>query len=152
MTKKWSINERGIIRSVEAVLKSGNINKLTKDAYNFVMNISGFIAHYNHQGFMAEYQNVADLWKNLERSCDISDAERYIKDDYFGKGEQKEYYRSKSNILLAIREMLPKYGRGLFESEKRVIDDKIGLLAELAKRAKDDKVFAKTILQKLQMI
>lgn len=105
-TKKWKINKSGIIRSLKSVIKNKDITKLTKDAYNFTMNISGFIAHYNHQGFMSNYENVADLVEDLKRSSDISNAERYINDRWFSENEQKEWYRAKSEILMAIRDMV----------------------------------------------
>lgn len=68
--KKWNLNKRGIISSLKRVIKSKDINNLTSDAYKFVMNMSGFIAHYDIHGFRSEYANVADLVSDLQRSSE----------------------------------------------------------------------------------
>jgi len=47
-----------ILRSVKDVFVHSNIFKLTNPAYNFVMLSSGFIAHYNIEGFRWEYQHI----------------------------------------------------------------------------------------------
>ena len=104
--KKWNINENSIKKSLQSVIKTKDIQKLSKDAYAFTMNLSGFIAHYNIEGFKSEYENVADLVRDLKNSSDIQDSNRYKRDSYFSEGEQKEYYASKSNILEFIAELI----------------------------------------------
>lgn len=105
-TKKWAINKKGIMASLEQVIKKKDINKLTKDAYNFTMNMSGFIAHYNQGGFMDNYSNVADLVNDLKRSSDLVRPDYYKTDRYFSEGEQKEYYADKSEILRFIKSLV----------------------------------------------
>jgi len=104
--KKWTLNKRGIVNSLKRVIKTKNIDHLTLDAYRFVMNISGFIAHYNIHGFKGEYENVADLIADLQRSSDILHSGRYIDDPFFGKGDQAEYYRTKAETLIEIADLI----------------------------------------------
>jgi hypothetical protein len=104
--KKWKINKDGIIKSVFKVIKTKDIDNLTKDAYNFVMNLSGFIAHYGINGFKYEYKNTADFVKDLQNSYDIKDFNRYRRDKYFSECEQKEYYLTKADILEEISKLV----------------------------------------------
>jgi hypothetical protein len=41
-----------IINNVAKVIKTGNIELLSKQAYNYLYLCQGFIAHYNWAGFM----------------------------------------------------------------------------------------------------
>lgn len=145
---KWKINTKGIIRSVESVLKTGDIDKLTQDAYGFVMNMSGFIAHYDINGFKSEYNNTADLLRELQKSVDVSDAERYINDSWFSNNEQSEYYASKTEILVAIRGMCKKYAVSCQDSENESVIDKFDLLKTAVNKC-DDVVSQKQLLKTL---
>lgn len=131
-TKKWKINEKGIIKSMDAVLKSGDISKLTKDCYNFTMNVSGFIAHYNHQGFMDTYSNTKDLLDDLERSSDLARPEYYM--EAFFQKEQAEYYQAKSRILKAFSEMVTKYKNAGASREEELVTKKWEALRGLANK------------------
>ena len=105
--KAWKINEAGIIKSMEAVIKSGDIEKLTKDCYNFTMNLSGFIAHYNLYGFMDQYRDTADLIRDLRNSMDIKRPEYYLDQCFLKK--QPEYYQAKVRILKAFKNLVDQY-------------------------------------------
>ena len=148
---QWVLNEKGILKSVEAVLKSGDSSQLTKDAYNFLYNMSGFIAHYDINGFIAHYKNTEDLRMDILNSSDINDT-RFVTDPYFSKGEQAGYYAQKYRIGIALGELAPKYENSSKSLEAESIDDKLALLAEIVKRASTDKVFAKDILTKLEIL
>ena len=104
--KKWVLNKKGIVSSLAKVIKTKDISNLSKDAYNFTMNVDGFIAHYNIEGFKYEYSNVAHLVEGLQNSMDIKDADRYINDRYFSEGNQSEYYKAKSETLNAIKDLI----------------------------------------------
>ena len=104
--KKWTINKNGIKKSLEQVITKRDITKLTQDAYRFTMNLSGFIAHYNQQGFMCEYENTADLVRDLQNSSDIARPDYYTQDRFFSGGEQAEYYADKSEILHFIKDLV----------------------------------------------
>lgn len=149
---KWILNEAGIIRSIENVLKNSNMSKLTKDAYKLVMNMSGFIAHYSHAGFMDYYSNVEDFRRDLQASNDTQDYARYTTDTAFSEGEQKEYYAQQARVLKAIGELCKKYKVHTQTEENVSVQNKIALLDECISRAKTDDVYAKKILQKLELI
>jgi len=103
-TKKWDINKTGIQNSIKRVIEKKDITLLTKDAYRFVHNISGFIAHYDIHGFMHEYQNVADFVQQLQRSSDIKNPDYWLQ-PFFQK-EQAEYYTAKSEIMHFIADLV----------------------------------------------
>lgn len=82
-----------IVNSVNKVLDTGNIDHLTKKAYNFLYLCSGFIAHYNHEGFKGHYQNVSDLRRNLEQNYNSNMWRN------FRVGETNaEYYHAKAEV------------------------------------------------------
>ena len=97
--KKWKLKGDAIIKNIDIVLKTRDIEKLSNTAYKFVMNISGFIAHYNLNGFKCSYRNVDDLERGIRESIDTRDPNRYINDKFFSGCEQSEYYAEKSRIL-----------------------------------------------------
>ena len=57
-----------IISSIRKVMKTGDINNLTKLAYKFLYLASGFIAHYNLGGFCDEYADVEKLRFDIQRN------------------------------------------------------------------------------------
>lgn len=102
-----------ISKNVAQVIKSNDINKLSKASYQFISIMSGFIAHYDINGFKYEYSNVSKLLHDIATSMDISDKERYIRDPFFnnpektigrGKNEQtyQDYYRNKYEVLAEL--------------------------------------------------
>lgn len=102
----WILNKQSIIKSIEKVITTKDIDNLTKDAYDFVMNMSGFIAHYDINGFKSNYENTADLVRDLQDSADLADHNRYTTDSYFSEGEQKLYYADKAEVLKAIKDIV----------------------------------------------
>lgn len=105
-----------VSRNIELVFKTNDITKLNKTGYNFVMNMSGFIAHYNLYGFQDEYQFVGDLLNDIANSMDISSKERYINDSFFnnpdktiGNQTYKDYYRQKYETLAELEQLCIKY-------------------------------------------
>jgi hypothetical protein len=63
---RWSAG--GIVNSVRRVLEGRNIEHLTKQAYEFITLYTGFIAHYNLQGFQDTYADLRDFVKSLQTS------------------------------------------------------------------------------------
>lgn len=89
--------EQLIVSSLRKVFKTGNIDELTKAAYDFVMLSSGFIAHYNLYGFREEYRDV-----NYFRQQILSN-QRMNQWDNFRPGERDyEYMMQKKRIYNAI--------------------------------------------------
>jgi hypothetical protein len=70
-----------------------DIELLSKPAYNFISGCAGFIAHYNHQGFIAAYGTGTNL------ALDILMNKRYNQYSNFRPGESDyEYYMSKRDL------------------------------------------------------
>ena len=103
---KWVLNEKGILNSIKKVLATGDSSKLTKDAYDFLNLTSGFIAHYNINGFKDYYRDTNLLREDIARSLDLRDYDRYITDSYFSKGEQSSYYAQKANVYKQLTELI----------------------------------------------
>ena len=102
-----------VSRNIELVFKTNDITKLNKTGYNFVMNMSGFIAHYDLYGFRCEYENVSQLLREIKDSFDISNKSRYITDRFFSEGKDKEYYRAKYDTLAGLEVLCQKYAKEL---------------------------------------
>jgi hypothetical protein len=54
-----------IVNNFRKVLTTGNIQFLSKQTYEFIMNSSGFIAHYDLFGFRAEYEHTPQLAREI---------------------------------------------------------------------------------------
>ena len=100
---------RAILNSVENVLKTGDISRLTKGAYNCLYLMSGFIAHYDHGGFMGHYKDIRGLIRDILNSTDTQDPERYIRDSWFENEYGREYCQSKTDVYKGLREIAMKY-------------------------------------------
>ena len=74
-----------------------NIEKLNGTGYRFIMNCSGFIAHYNIEGFKAAYSEPGSLQRAIERNA------RQNQWHNFRPGERDaEYYHSKRDTYNMI--------------------------------------------------
>jgi hypothetical protein len=106
--KKWdTLNAKTISNNIKKILDTGDITKMTNPTYKFIRDISGFIAHFDIQGFQHEYQNVEKLRNDLNKSRDLQRPNYYIEDSFFQKDEHsKDYYTSKSETLNAIKNIL----------------------------------------------
>jgi hypothetical protein len=79
-----------------------DINQLNKTGYNFLSLASGFIAHYNLQGFI-DYYEGGGLKEEILRLAPINQWEN------FRPGEENyEYYSSKAQVYNAIIGKLAK--------------------------------------------
>jgi len=79
--------------------------KLSKQGYKYLYLCSGFIAHYNHHGFIGYYREPGKLF------CDLVEYERWNKWENFRPNDQDyEYYRSKADIYSRIYKTLIKKG------------------------------------------
>ena len=93
-----------ILNSFKKVFKHKNINFLTKDAYNFIMLASGFIAHYNVYGFKDVYQDVEEF------SNEIKKHKQFNQWTNFYPGERDyEYYMTKKEIYNSICDIIDAY-------------------------------------------
>lgn len=137
---KWVLKTASILRSIERVFRTQEIDNLTTDAYKFVMNLSGFIAHYDVNGFRSYYHNVADLLSDLDCSLDVMQAERYIKDSFFAESVQSEYYASKYECLVAIKELIPLYRDKILETGEMTHEERYTLVKDRIERLKRDNI------------
>lgn len=86
-----------IVNSFIRVIKTGNINNLTSIAYKYIYLASGFIAHYNLQGFREEYTNTQQLKAEIIANHHLN---KWLN---FRPGDNNyEYYSSKANVYTAI--------------------------------------------------
>ena len=70
-----------------------DINKLNGTGYKFINTASGFIAHYNIDGFKAYYSNEGKLQRTIEENA------RYNQWKNFREGDDNyEYYMSRRDV------------------------------------------------------
>jgi hypothetical protein len=95
MLKPITPNEqRLIVRNVIAACK--DTEKLNKRGYNFLYLCSGFIAHYNLEGFKGVYSPYG-------LRADIARYKRYNQWQNFKPGDKNyEYYKSKADTYNQI--------------------------------------------------
>jgi len=105
MEKKWKVlNTKAIINNLNLVFRTREIDKLNNPTYEFVMNLSGFIAHYDLNGFKAHYHDLRDLIKDLKECSDVLRPDYCLECDF-----QKDYYKSKSETLKGILPLVLRY-------------------------------------------
>lgn len=86
-----------IVSSVRKVMQTGEIEYLSKAAYDYLYLTSGFIAHYNVHGFRDYYSDV----ENLRRDILINQMNNQWRN--FLPGEQDyDYMMQKKNIYNQI--------------------------------------------------
>jgi hypothetical protein len=98
-----------ILRSIESVLKNKDIDKLTKEAYNFLYLMSGFIAHYDLYGFRSNYRDLRYLVDDILHSADCIDPERMIQDKWFAEQYGEIYCKSKVETFKGIANLANQY-------------------------------------------
>jgi hypothetical protein len=82
---------------VSNVMKAvDNPAKLSKQAYKYLYLCSGFIAHYNHQGFISYYQRNS-LKADILRFKDWNQWRNFTPND-----RDYQYYKSKADIYNRI--------------------------------------------------
>jgi hypothetical protein len=132
------INVKSTLANIELVLKTCDISKLNATGYNFLYLMSGFIAHYDINGFKAYYEDVEQLLNDIADSYDFKNAERYIADGFFSKGKDQAYYQSKNDVLIGLRELKNKYSVNVQKATNEKQSTKWDLLQECVRRAETD--------------
>lgn len=100
------INTKSIINNIRLVFKAKDINKLSKSAYDFLYLTSGFIAHYDINGFKSYYFDLRNLIKDLKDSSDVVNPEYYLSDSF---KENNEYYTSKAKTLKQVKPLIEEF-------------------------------------------
>jgi len=75
----------------------GNIEKLNKTGYNFLYLASGFIAHYNLEGFKSYYWAEGDLQQDIE-----SHAKQNQWSNFRNGEKDADYYHAKRDCYNMI--------------------------------------------------
>lgn len=70
---KWKpYNVEYLANNIRQVFKTGDIGKLTKATYEFIILHMSFIAHYDLGGFQSEYSDIA-LFRRALQTSEYSD-------------------------------------------------------------------------------
>ena len=77
-----------------------NIDNLNKTGYNFLYQASGFIAHYDLYGFIANYKEDS-LKADILRNTRVNEWR-----NFHPKDENYEYYMSKADVYTRIVEAI----------------------------------------------
>ena len=94
-------NVLALERNIALVFKTGDIGKLNKPTYNFIIQDMGFIAHYDLDGFQCAYADLDEFRQKLQTSEYSQDpdynlkwADRYEVDRDFNKWYGPAYCKS----------------------------------------------------------
>jgi hypothetical protein len=95
MTPLTTTQQANIVRNILAACK--DINKLNRTGYGFINLASGFIAHYDLEGFKAHYDEPGSLQRDIEANA------RQNQWRNFRTGERDaDYYHSKRDTYTQI--------------------------------------------------
>jgi len=102
MTLKTEAEVKSILKSIREVFEYNNIGYLTRSAYSYLYLCSGFIAHYNREGFQDHYERVETLRDDLFNNEPMNQWRNFLPED-----KDYEYMAQKRNIynqIVAIAE------------------------------------------------
>ncbi len=114
---------KSIVTSVEKVFKSRDIQNLSTSAYKCLYLMSGFIAHYDINGFRHVYKNTSDLARNILDSMDTKDAARYARDPWFANEYGTVYCESKTAVYSQLRDLAARYVEKLIAHDNKAARD-----------------------------
>lgn len=86
-----------IVNSIVKVVKTGNMNFLTKQAYKFLYLSSGFIAHYDIHGFRQYYRDINKLISDIVGFQEFNQWNNFMPYD-----KDYSYYEQKQDIYNRI--------------------------------------------------
>lgn len=96
-------------RNISLVFRTGDISKLNKATYNFIILHMGFIAHYDLYGFQCTYRDLEEFRLKLQTSeysrdpdYNLKWADRYEGDPDFNRWYGAAYCRSVSQGIRRI--------------------------------------------------
>lgn len=150
MNKLTALNDKAILKNIELVFKTQDSSKLNNSAYRFLMNVSGFIAHYDLYGFQCQYQNVNDLIEkliNTDLQWGIKHYSTYGIEQY-----GKDYGEAMARIYQGLSALLTKYQK----QSKIALNDKIKnrweFLKTIIEKGENDQNFKENVLRKFDLI
>lgn len=142
-------NSRAILNNLELVFKTSNIEKLNKPAYQFVANMSNFIAHYDLYGFQNHYENVDTLIEEI-----IASVDSYLPDHgYYTESYGQPYADSVRDIYRGLGSLCPKYltqnKRSSADKATQKLEETYSLMGETLRR--NDPDLSRAMLDKLEI-
>ena len=142
-------NSKAILNNIELVLKTGNIEKLNNPTYRFIMNMSGFIAHYDLYGFQATYADVSELGQEMLDSVNAYTPEY----DYYVESYGKAYADCTRATYEAIPAIVKKYQNKLVDSfnvkAKEALQKVYDITGEALRRNDNDLILG--LVKKLEL-
>jgi len=126
------VNSKAIISNIGQIFKTNDITELNKPTYEFVMNLSGFIAHYNLYGFQENYSDLRSFADDLLSACTEETADREANDSDFNRWYGHAYCQSKADAINGIREVVTKFNSGVTTSFENKDAEKLQNLISLA--------------------
>jgi hypothetical protein len=76
-------------------------SKLSKQAYNYLYLCSGFIAHYDHKGFMSYYTREGNLRRDIMANSNANQWKNFTPND-----RDYHYYMTKAAIYNGIMDAI----------------------------------------------
>lgn len=78
------------------VAACGDIEKLNRTGYNWIMQAQGFIAHYDLYGFRVAYETPGSLMRDIMRNCSINQWNNFRPSDpdYAYMMQKRDIYNS----------------------------------------------------------
>lgn len=146
-------NTKSILKNIETVYKTGDIEKLSNASYSFIILLSGFIAHYNLWGFMDHYKDLRDFSSDLISACNKPSIDYQRNDSDFIKWYGVDYCNSKADIMEGIIKIVNQYHISI--DNKQVNEDVeklqnlVQLTTEILKR--NDPQLTKALVNKLEL-
>ena len=132
------VNSKAIISNIGQIFKTNDITKLNKPTYEFVMNLSGFIAHYNLYGFQENYSDLRSFADDLLSACTEGTADREANDSDFNRWYGHAYCQSKADAINGIREVVlaaqSKVSTICEDKDTQKLDKIIALATEVKRR------------------
>ncbi len=102
-------NVNALEQNVALVFKTGDIGKLNKPTYTFIIDHMGFIAHYNLIGFQCEYADLDEFREKLQTGeysklldYNLNWADKYEGDRDFNKWYGPAYCKSVAEGIRSI--------------------------------------------------
>lgn len=102
-------NVKALEQNLALVFKAGDIHKLNKPSYTFIIDHMGFIAHYDLSGFQCEYAELDEFRERLQTSeysklpdYNLDWANRYEGDRDFNKWYGPAYCKSVAEGIRGI--------------------------------------------------
>ena len=102
-------NVKALKQNMALVFQTGDIGKLNKPTYTFIINHMGFIAHYDLNGFQCNYGYLDEFREKLQTSehsklldYNLNWADRYAGDRDFNKWYGAAYCKSVAEGIRGI--------------------------------------------------